>query len=380
MRHVTIDLTPTVQGHAGLGRLAGELAIALQSTCPADEQLELFYIDPLRRPPPASLSVLPTHCLPLAAKPWRFRVLLAHFFHISQDKLIGRPDIFVATDHVLPYLTGSRTVFTLGDVTFISHPHTHSLLNRTYLRLMMPHFVRRAGAVLAISHSTLQEAAALYPILQDKGHVVYPAVGQQFRPVTEPARLEAIRRDYHLPDHFVLYVGTLEPRKNLPTFFEAFKQAQAIMPEVKLVLAGKKGWLYADIFATVQSLGLTDEIIFTDFVPDDDLPALYTLAQAFVYPSLYEGFGLPVLEAMACGTPVLCSNTSSLPEVAGEAAVLLPPTDVRAWVEAITQIIQNNALQTDLRQRGLRQAARFTWEATARHTRQLYREIYALRS
>ncbi|MBN1221227.1 MAG: glycosyltransferase family 4 protein [Anaerolineae bacterium] len=380
MIRITIDLTPTLQSQAGLGRYAAELTRALYLTLPADERLELFYIDSQRRPPPASLSALSACCLPLAAKPWRFWVLLAQFLRLSQDRLLGRPDVFLATDHVLPYLTGSRAIFTLGDVTFISHPQTHSCLNRTYLRLMMPHFIRQADAVLAISHSTLREAAMVYPALHNKGYVVYPAVGRQFCQVTEPSLLEAVRRCYHLPDCFLLYVGTIEPRKNLLILFEAFKQAQDIIPDVKLVLAGKKGWLYTDIFAVVQSLGLREQVIFTNFVPDEHLPALYTLAQGFIYPSLYEGFGLPILEAMACGTPVLCSDTSSLPEVTGSAAILLPPTDVRAWVEAMTQVTQNATLQADLRQRGLRQAARFTWEATARQTREIYREIYVFRS
>ncbi len=376
---VTIDLTPALQTQAGLGRYAAELTLALQLTLPLDEQLELFYVDPQRRLPATALRTLPALCLPLAAKPWRFRVMLAHFFRISQDKLLGQPDIFLATDHILPNLTNSRTIFTLGDVTFISHPHTHSHLNRTYLRWMMPHFIRRADAVLAISHSTLREASAFYPEIHNKGRVIYPAVGPQFCRITEPARLETIRRGYNLPDQFVLYVGTLEPRKNLPIFLKAFQQAQAELPDFKLVIAGKKGWLYGDIFATVHSLGLTDRVIFTDFVSDEDLPALYTLAKLFVYPSLYEGFGLPVLEAMACGAPVLCSNTSSLPEVAGEAAILINPNDVRGWAQAMAQVIKNETLRDDLIQRGFRQAARFTWEATARQTRQLYRELYAHR-
>lgn len=379
--HVTIDLTPTIQEHAGLGRLAGELAIALQATCPADEQLAVFYTDPQGRYPAPPLAALPRYALTLANKPWRLKVGVAHLLRQSQDRLLGPTDIFLATDHLLPYLKQAITLFTLGDLTFLSHPQTHALLNRTYLRLMMPHFLRTADAIMAISASTLREAQARFDFIRHKSHVVYPAVNhQRFQPVADPNHLARVQTRYHLPARFLLYVGTIEPRKNLSGLFEALKQVQADMPDLKLVIAGKKGWLYRETFARLQSLGLVEQVIFTGFVADDDLPAIYSLAEAFVFPSLYEGFGLPILEAMACGTPVLCSNTSSLPEVAGDAAVLLPPTEVRAWVEAITQTTQNQAFRADLHERGLHQAARFTWQATAQQTRQIYREIYAHRS
>jgi glycosyltransferase involved in cell wall biosynthesis len=374
---VTVDLTPTLQTQAGLGRYAAELTQALHLTLPADEQLELFYIDPQRRHPPTSLPALPAHCLPFAAKPWRFRVMLAHWLRRPQNKMVARPDVFIATDHLQPYLPKTITLFTLGDTTFLSHAHTHARLNRTYLKWMMPIFLKHALAVVAISQATLADGIRQYPFIAGKGHVVYPAVGEQFSKVDNQAQLQTVRAKYHLPADFVLYVGTLEPRKNLPMLLEAFKQAQPHLNETKLVIAGKKGWLYNQIFTQLQTLGLEDKVIFTGYIPDEDLPTLYSLATAFVYPSIYEGFGLPVLEAMACGTPVICSNTSSLPEVAGQAAILFAPDDERGWAEAITQVIQNAALRTDLRQRGLSQAAGFTWATAAEKIRQLYRELYA---
>jgi glycosyltransferase involved in cell wall biosynthesis len=380
MIRVTVDLTPTLQTQAGLGRYAAELAKALLATQPADERLELFYTDPQQRQPPAPLHTLPGKRLGLASKPWRLRVLLAHLFQRPQDRTIGNPDVFLATDHLLPFLQRSSTIFTIGDVTFISHAQTHSRLNRTYLRLMMPYFLRRADVVVAISRCTLQDACQHYPVVANKGHVVYPAVDKHFRPIVDQSLLEAVRSRYNLPAHFWLYVGTIEPRKNLVTLFEAFKQALPQLEGSKLVIAGKKGWLYDEILARLKALGLEEHVLFTGYVPDDDLPALYSLAQAFVFPSLYEGFGLPILEAMACGTPVICSNRSSLPEVAGEAALLLSPEDTRGWAEAMSQLKQNESLQADLRERGLRQVKGFTWETTAQHTRQLYREIYANRS
>jgi glycosyltransferase involved in cell wall biosynthesis len=380
MLRLAIDLTPTLQTQAGLGRYAAELAKALLATQPADERLELFYTDPQQRQPPAPLHTLPGKRLALASKPWRLRVLLAHLFQRPQDRMIDSPDVFLATDHLLPFLPQTSTIFTIHDVTFISHPHTHSRLNRSYLRLMMPYFLRRAKAVVAVSQCTLQNACQYYPIVATKGYVIYSGVDGHFQPVVDQAVLDLVRSRYKLPAHFWLYVGTIEPRKNLVTLFEAFKQALPQLEGDKLVIAGKKGWLYDEILARLKALGLEDHVLFTGYVPDAELPALYTLAQAFVFPSLYEGFGLPILEAMACGTPVICSNRSSLPEVAGEAALLLSPDNPRGWAEAMSQLKQNESLRADLRERGLRQVKGFTWETTAQHTRQLYREIYANRS
>jgi glycosyltransferase involved in cell wall biosynthesis len=372
---VCIDLTPSVQSQAGLGRYAAELTRALITTRPPDEHIELFYTDPRRRQPPPPLDQLPGRRLSSSSKSWRFSVLLAYLFHHSQDAMIESPDVFYATDHLLPYLTYSRAVFTLGDVTFVSHAQTHSRLNRIYLQLMMPHFLRQADAVIAISRCTLREASQLYSSAAAKGQVIYPAVSAHFRPIAAPSTLKAIRSRYGLPPKFLLFVGTIEPRKNLTTLFEAFKATQ--VSDVKLVIAGKRGWLYDETFARLRELGLEQRAVFTGFVPDEDLPALYTMAEAFVFPSLYEGFGLPVLEAMACGAPVLCSNTSSLPEVAGDAALLISPGDVRDWAQAIEQITRDATLRADLRQRGLRQAQHFSWEETARQTRQVYRDVYA---
>ncbi len=373
---IVIDLTPDVQGHAGMGRYAGELARALLTSALPDERLEIFYNDPLRRQPAPPLDALPRKVLWLSNKLWRMSVLVAQLARIPQDRICHGADLFHATDHLLPYLSHARSVFTLHDLAFRFYPETHTRLNRWFLTLMMPRFLRAADAIIAVSECTKQDALRLYGIDRAKIMVIGEGVHPRFRSVG-PQITSDVRRKYGLPEHFILAVGTIEPRKNLPILFEAFKQAQR--PEVKLVIAGKKGWLYDRTFARLRELGLGQRVAFTDFVPDEDLPALYTAAEAFAFPSLYEGFGLPVLEAMACGTPVLCSNTSSLPEVAGDAALPISPGDVRGWAQAIEQITRDATLRAELRQRGLRQAKRFSWEETARQTREVYREIYAHR-
>jgi glycosyltransferase involved in cell wall biosynthesis len=253
-------------------------------------------------------------------------------------------------------------------------------MNRTYMRMMMPTFLRAADAVICISQSTLSDARARYPMIGSKGHVIYPGVSARFRPPQDRARLDAspaaraLRARLGLPERFLLYVGTIEPRKNLAILFEALKQAD--LPDTKLVIAGKMGWLFRETVARVHDLGLEETVIFAGFVPDDDLPMLYSLAEAFVFPSLYEGFGLPVVEAMACGTPVLCTNVSSLPEVAGDAALMSAPGDVGAWAKALRRITEDPELRADLSRRGPRQAARFTWRDTAEQTRAVYQDLW----
>jgi glycosyltransferase involved in cell wall biosynthesis len=180
---------------------------------------------------------------------------------------------------------------------------------------------------------------------------------------------------YGLVWPFVLSVGTLEPRKNHLRLVRSFGRILPAHPELRLVLVGGKGWLYEDVTAEVARLGLQDRVVFSGFVADADLPAVYTLASIFAFPSLYEGFGLPVLEAMACGTPVVCSNASSLPEVAGDAAILVDPTDVDTLARALHQALSDQPGRQVMQTRGQAQAARFTWSAAARTLLNTYREV-----
>lgn len=370
---VTIDLTPSVQSHAGLGRYAGALARALQASEQTGEQLEAFYDDPLRRRPAPPLDQLPCCALAMNNKVWRARVSAAYVGNHGQDRLVGSPDVFVATDHLLPRLKHASSVFLLADVTYLTHPQMHSSMNRSYLRIMMPHFLRACDAVMTISRCSLKQAVERYPFIEEKVHIVYPGVDPAFAPVTDEGALREIRARLSLPERFLLYVGTIEPRKNLGTLVDAFKHAS--LPGTALAIAGRKGWLSDALFAKVRELGMEQRIIFTGFVPDGNLPALYSAAEAFVFPSIYEGFGLPVLEAMACGTPVVCSDASSLPEVAGDAAILLPPRDVHAWAEAMLQITESRDLRAQMRERGLRRAQCFSWRISAERARELWRDI-----
>jgi glycosyltransferase involved in cell wall biosynthesis len=301
--------------------------------------------------------------------------MLAHLFGVPQDALFPGVDLFHATEHLLPRLRRIRSVFTLHDLIFRFDPGSHLPLNRIYLNTMMPRFLRAADAVIAVSECSLRDAVRLYGTPADKVHVIPEGVDGRFKPVARQ-QVERVRAKFHLPEHFVLCVGTIEPRKNYPLLFEALaacrEQRYSTWP---LIIAGKLGWLYKPILQRISELGLQDLVRTTGFFPDDDLPALYNAATLLAMPSRYEGFGLPVLEAMACGTPVVCSNTSSLPEVAGDAALLVPPENVQGWAEAITRLCNDNALHARMRERGLAQAAHFTWENAARQTADVYHHI-----
>jgi glycosyltransferase involved in cell wall biosynthesis len=376
MIHLSLDYTPAIQQHAGIGRYADELTRALLALWP-DEDWRLFYVDAQHRVPTPPLDRLPRQVVRRSNKTWRLSVMLASCFRHSQDAAIDRAsDLFHATDHVLPYLTRPRSIFTLHDLTPVLYPATHAQLNRRFMQLLLPHFLRAADIVIADSDCTRRDALRRYGIPEEQLRVVHLGVNAGFKPI-DAATAQAVRERYQLPERFILSVGTIEPRKNLLVLLEAYHALRQQGADVQLVIAGKRGWRNEPFFERLQTLGLTDKVKLLGFLPDDDLPALYSLAAVFAFPSLYEGFGLPVLEAMACGTPVICSNASSLPEVAGEAAIQIVPTDVREWTQALKRVSQDAALRASLRERGVRQAARFTWETTARHTYAIYQEAHA---
>jgi glycosyltransferase involved in cell wall biosynthesis len=373
---ITFDYTPALQQHAGIGRYADELVRALLALKTVDDW-RLFCVDPQGRTPAPPLDALPRTLLRQSNKRWRFSVLLATYSRRAMDqRLQSRDGLFHATDHLLPPLSHARSVFTLHDLTPLIFPTAHTQLNRRFLQLMLPRFLQAAGLVIADSESTRRDALHLYRLSADRVRTVHLGVHPRFQPADRAAQ-EKVRTTWQLPDRFLLSVGTIEPRKNLIVLLEAYHELRQHGGGVQLVIAGKRGWHSEPFFDRLRILGLEGDVKLLGHVPDADLPALYSAAEALALPSLYEGFGLPVLEAMACGTPVICSNVSSLPEVAGEAAIQITPTAVREWSQALNRISTDAGLRANLRDRGLKQAARFTWEATARQTYALYQEVYA---
>jgi glycosyltransferase involved in cell wall biosynthesis len=369
---ICLNASPAVHHIAGLGRYTQELMTALLDVDSENEYVA-FYNRPSEAQVDPPLDRLPHLTTNLATKPWRMSALVAHFARIPQNRLFPGIHLFHATDHLLPRLTNLKSVFTLHDLVFRFYPHTHKPLNRWFLTLMMPRFLRAADAVIAVSESSKRDAIQAYGIDEGKITVIYEGVSGQFRRAT-PEAITAVRGKYSLPDEFILSVATIEPRKNLTSLLEAYHALRDEAPP-GLVIVGKKGWLYSGFFDRLRELGLEHEVLFPGFVPDEDLPALYSAADLFVFPSLYEGFGLPVLEALACGTPVVASNAASLPEVAGEAALLVDPTSVSDLVRAVRDVLGSEELREDLKARGPRQAARFSWRKAARETLAVYTSL-----
>jgi glycosyltransferase involved in cell wall biosynthesis len=283
-------------------------------------------------------------------------------------------DLLHSVNMVAPTLVPCRSVVTFHDLTMTLFPGLHSRLRRKFYALAVPVTMRRADAVICVSQSTKRDLLRTLPAKAERVFVVHNGVdgGAIANPV--PDAQNTILQRFAIDGAFVLYVGTLEPRKNVVRLIEAFAMARSLSDDFprKLVLAGRKGWQYKEIFAKVRERSVEDDVRFVGGVDDADLRLLYASATAVAYPSLYEGFGLPVLEAMAAGTPVLASDVSSIPEVAGDAAVLVNPYDTREIARGLLRICLDSGLREWLRKKGEERAKTFSWERTARETREVY--------
>lgn len=320
--------------------------------------------------PPAglevSLSQLPTH-RPAARIVWE-QLLQPFVARRAAVDLIHGLAFVGPIGGVCPF------VVTIHDLSFLFYPRSFRVLNRLYLRLFTRLSVRRARRVIAVSESTRRDVIHTYGIAPEKVDVVHNGVDPAFRPLSAD-QIAAFRARHGLPERFILFVGTLEPRKNVPRLLRAYAQLPAGRPP--LVLVGGKGWFYAEVFRLVEELGLTTEVRFAGYAPPDDLPIWYNAATLFVYPSLYEGFGLPPLEALACGTPVIASTSSSLPEVMGQAGLLVDPADTSALAEALHRALTDQVWQAQMKVSGPAQASRFSWQEAARGTVRSYRRALA---
>jgi glycosyltransferase involved in cell wall biosynthesis len=376
--NVLYDLSPAVHQGAGLARYAERLAAQLISTYGDRARLRYFYNRHSGHKAPAGLEGRPTISLPLNQLAWRLSVLASQLYHVPyapiQRHLRGQPPtIYHATEHLLPRLT-TPTVLTVHDLIFERYPQHHTARNRLFLHAGMPLFVRAATAIIAVSRHTRNDLVELYGADEAKIHVVYEGVDERFRPAGKAHVQEVAKRCS--PDRpYLLMVGTLEPRKNHAAALEALARLKRWGWPHRLLLVGGRGWLFDPIQRQIEALGLAADVQFAGYVPDADLPPLYTGAAAVLVPSLYEGFGFPVLEAQACGAPVVCSTASSLPEVAGGAAMLVPPQDSEGLAHAVHLLLSQPSFAQALAEKGRCNAARFRWDTCAEETLAVYASV-----
>lgn len=299
------------------------------------------------------------------------RMLWEQISFPNEAKKLGI-DLIHSPHYTMPLQASCRTVVTFHDMTFFSMPQVHGRFRRIFFRNMMRASSRTATRLLSNSECTRQDMCRLLHIPLEKVTLTPLAADKLFRKL-ESLQTAAICSRYGLiSNQFLLFVGVLEPRKNIPSLLRAYARLAVDSPERPLVIVGKKGWMYERIFQTVQQLGLENKVIFTGYVPEEDLAGLYNGATLFIYPSQYEGFGLPVLEALQCGAPVITSNLSSLPEVAGDCAVYVSPKEDREIEGAMRLLIKDEGLANRLRRDGPIRAAGFSWELCAERTLEAY--------
>jgi glycosyltransferase involved in cell wall biosynthesis len=383
---IAIDYTAAAWQSAGIGRYTRELVRALVSQ-DAEHRYTLFYAAGGLAPDSAYAADMRRLCdayphvraAPIPFSPRRLTQIWQRLrLPLAVELFTGPIDLLHAPDFVLPP-TRARTLLTIHDLAFLRHPECFVPSMVRYLSAAIPRGLRRADLILADSVATRADLAELLAVDAARVTVVYPGVGPQFRPLSSEHTAH-VRRRLNLPEQFLLFVGTLEPRKNLTRLIEAFALLKsgatgAAPSALDLVIAGRRGWLYEDIFATIERLGLREQVHVIDFVHDNDLPSLYNLAWALAYPSIYEGFGLPALEALACGTPVVTADNSSLPEVVGESAVLVAADNVESIAAGLARVVGDSALRDRLRAEGPVCARQFSWEQAARQVLACYERV-----
>lgn len=372
---IGIDYTAAINQSAGIGRFVRNI---VRSLAKIDRHNE--YVLVYAAPNPGRTADVPvaTNVTPRQLR-FQERVLntVWHRLHLPVpiDLATGPVDIFHAPDFVLPPVRHGVTMITVHDLAFLIHPECAHPHLRVFLERAVPASVQRADYVIADSENTRNDVVCLVDASPERVFVVPGGVDPVFGPAPEEQVAEA-RRTYRLDRPYVFAVGLIEPRKNFPRLIEAYARfrVRTGLPH-QLVIAGGSGWLSEQTFRQAEACGFPGDVRFTGYVPDADLAALYTGAEVFAYPSLYEGFGLPVLEAMACGVAVVCSNSSSFPEFATDAAILVPPTDPDAIADALETACCDTQVRQDLARRGLERAESYSWDRAAQKLLEIYERV-----
>ncbi len=372
---IAIDYTAAIAQHAGIGRYTRNLVSALAEVDTTD-RLTLFS------------SELPTkdRGFPAAAN-IRSRALgignrnLTILWHrlrlpLPAELLTGSADVLHGPDFTLPPVLRARRVVTIHDLAFLTHPECALPSLVTYLTRVVPRAVHAADHIIAVSQRTADDLVAHLGVARERISVIHLGFDPSFSDPISPAQIEHVYTKYGLARPLVLAVGTLEPRKNYERLIAAFAQASREPGgPAMLVIAGRQGWLFEGIYRAVETYGVQNRVRFLDYVPDSELGALYRAADVVAMPSIYEGFGIPALEAMACGVPVVCSTAGSLPEVVGDAALLVTPDDIDALSEALLRVIRDPALRQSLASRGTQRVRTFSWKTAALAHLDVYRRV-----
>ena len=294
--------------------------------------------------------------------------------------LNSKSDIYNFFDYIVPPNIEGKVITTIHDMTYILYPEIVEEKTMNRIKKGIDYSIKRADKIITVSQSSKNDIIKYLNVPENKIEVVYNGVEyDRFAKTYREEDKVKVSQKYNLPCNYILYMGTLEPRKNIESIVEAFKlfneKSDIKEKNFKLVIAGKKGWLFESIFNLVESVNLQDDVIFTDYIDEADKPIIYQMASLFVFPSLYEGFGIPVLEAMAASVPVITSNVSSLSEVAGDAAILVEPKDINSIADNMNRLLNDHELRKELINKGHIQAQKFTWEASAEKLYKIYKSM-----
>jgi glycosyltransferase involved in cell wall biosynthesis len=377
---IAIDYTSAINQNAGIGRFVRSLVASVVEIDTTDNFLLLHAApNPGRHPTYPNGANVSRRVLRVNE---RLMNIVWHRLQLPlpADWLTGPVDLFHSPDFVMPPVRAARSILTVHDLAFLLYPECADARLRAYLEKTVPRSVQRADYVVADSENTRNDVICLLGVPPERVTVVPGGVDPSFQPVDDPERLAAIRRTIGLDETtpYILFIGVIEPRKNLVGLIEAFDVLKSRRPlPHKLVVVGRRGWLSEGTMERAERSPYRDEIIFPGFIPDGELASLYSAAETFAFPSHYEGFGLPVLEAMACGTPVVASRASSLPEIVGDAGMQVDPDEPERLASALELLALNPEMRADFRDRGIARAATFTWEAAAQIMVDVYHKVAA---
>lgn len=372
---IGIDYTPAYEQGGGIGRYVRELITALARQ-DQETHYRLFVAGVTSNsfsPFGSNFSWKSTRLSPR----WLARIWHRAALPIPVEVFTGRVGLYHATDFVLPpTLLRTRTLLTVHDLSYVRVPEAASPRLKAYLDHVVPLSAKRADYIVADSQATKNDLFSLYGIGESKVEVLLSGVDSRFKPQKDANVLMTTRMRYKIGTApYIISVGTVQPRKNYGRLIQALAQLRAAGYEIDLVIAGGRGWLEDPIYETIKTTKMEAHVHFIGFADEADLPALYSGAFCCAFPSLYEGFGLPVLEAMACGVPVVTSNVSSLPEVAGDAAITVDPYDLDAIVAALKSLLDDYSLCEGYVQKGFERAKQFTWDKSAEHLRSIYSRL-----